>query len=318
MPQSSETYRRIAGRTGYRVEAIEKVVRLGELLRELDTESKLIGSLVLRGGTALNLELAQPPRLSVDLDFDYVGEIQRDAMLASKPVVLKNVESAARSLGYRVALIKDAPAGSSFKLDYVNALAGQDLLKVDISWTNRVGIEPIRRVSLWQPEEIDPVTYPLVGRSDLIAGKYRALIDRTAARDCFDSVQIARAFGESWPPPEVQNAFVFLTGTLNLPLTSYAVERVERLTNDDFSNNLLPMLSPDIVLDRDELVRTVGQALRPMLALNEAQSEFVSALDAGELKPELLFSAEVADRLAQHPHLVWKAQNRKKFLKDKP
>jgi predicted nucleotidyltransferase component of viral defense system len=300
------------------VEAIEKVVRLGEILTELDSDPLLAGNLVLRGGTALNLEVANPPRLSVDLDFDYVGAVDRASMLEAKPRVMRSIQDNSQSLGYRVTTAKDAAAGSSLKLDYTNALGSQDLVKVDISWTNRVGIEPTRRVLLWQPQGVDPLEFTLVGRSDLVAGKFRALIDRVAARDVFDAVRIAEGYGDQWPPMEIRNAFVFTTGTLDLPLTDYSVERLERLTVEDFNNNLVPMLSPGSLPSHPDLIAAAKIALSPLLDLNESQREFVFTLDRGELKPELLFAEEDAIRLALHPHLRWKAQNRRDHLTKKP
>lgn len=318
MPLSSESYRRIASQTGYRVVSLEKVIRLGELLQEIDADPKLVDSLALRGGTALNLELESPPRLSVDLDFDFVGEIEREAMLEAKPEVIQRIHVLSRSMGYRATTLSDAAAGTSIKLDHVNAAGTQDLLKVDISWTNRVGIEPRRRVPLWQPEGVDPIQFTLVGRADLIAGKFRALLDRVAARDVFDAVRIRQSFETEWPPSVIRNAFVFLTGTLDLPLTSYNVERLDRLTEEDFQNNLVPMLTPGNETDRETLIASAKLTLRPLLELDRKHLEFVTALDEGELKPELLFPQEDADRLALHPHLRWKAHNRKEHLNRKP
>lgn len=48
MPRSSESYRSLAEGSGHRVEILEKVVRLGELLAELDVEDDLRDKLALR------------------------------------------------------------------------------------------------------------------------------------------------------------------------------------------------------------------------------------------------------------------------------
>jgi len=318
VPLSSESYRRMAGRYGYRIEVLEKVARLGELLQTLDSEPKLADCLALRGGTTLNLEVASPSRLSVDLDLDFVGAAGREEMLAEKPGIMHRIQECARSLGYRVSTMSDAHAGSSLKLDYANAMGSQDLLKVDVSWTNRVEIEPRRRVALWQPEPIDLVEFTLVGRADLIAGKFRALVDRVAARDVFDAVRIADALGGGWPAPGIKNAFVFISGTLDLPLTAYSVSRLDRLTEEDVNNNLLPMLAPGSELDRDSLVDSAKRVLAPLLDLEPHHRAFVEALDRGDLRPDLIFPPEDADRLARHPHLVWKVQNRRSHLNSQP
>jgi predicted nucleotidyltransferase component of viral defense system len=317
VPKSSETYRALAASTGYRIESLEKVVRLGELLSEMDGEDDLRGKIALRGGTALNLEQSSPPRLSVDIDLDYVGGITREDMLRDQPDIIAMLERIARSLNYRVTKSAPAHSGTTLTLGYSNAASGSDSVKLDVSWTNRVGIEPRRRAELWQPEGLSPVEFTLVGRADLVAGKFRALIDRVAARDVFDAVRIAQAYGESWPSSSVRNAFVFLCGTLDHPLTDYTTERLDRLTEEDYRNNLLPMLAPGSVSSHKELIVAAKLALAPLLELDEVQQEFVASLDRGELKPELLFSEEAAQRLALHPHLRWKAQNRRDHLNRK-
>ena len=38
----------------------------------------------LKGGTALNLCFEAPRRLSVDLDFDYIGHVEREKMLGAE------------------------------------------------------------------------------------------------------------------------------------------------------------------------------------------------------------------------------------------
>jgi predicted nucleotidyltransferase component of viral defense system len=80
---------RAAG-TGFRPDTLEKV----RLLRLLDqvTRHPFLGSrLLLKGGTALNLFYAVAPRLSVDLDFNYVGAADRAQMLQERPEVERAV-----------------------------------------------------------------------------------------------------------------------------------------------------------------------------------------------------------------------------------
>ena len=43
--------------------------------------------LALKGGSALNLCYGPPSRLSVDLDYNYIANVDRNAMLADRPRV---------------------------------------------------------------------------------------------------------------------------------------------------------------------------------------------------------------------------------------
>ncbi len=54
---------------------LEKSVRLLTLLNAFCEHPQLAGKLALKGGTALNLFLFDVPRLSVDIDLNYVGAI---------------------------------------------------------------------------------------------------------------------------------------------------------------------------------------------------------------------------------------------------
>jgi hypothetical protein len=55
--------------------------------------------MALKGGTALNLFHFDVPRLSVDIDLNYVGAIERDTMLAENPNSSKPYRLSAHARG---------------------------------------------------------------------------------------------------------------------------------------------------------------------------------------------------------------------------
>lgn len=70
---------------GYRPEILEKVFLLLRLLEQYFSVQYLRDRLVLKGGTALNLfAFSDLPRLSVDLDFNYIGSLDRRVMLKER------------------------------------------------------------------------------------------------------------------------------------------------------------------------------------------------------------------------------------------
>src|SRR5690348_10856124 len=79
-----EDLQRIARTAGFRPEMLEKVIRLIELLNEFFDNSYLKTRLALKGGTALNLFYFNLPRLSVDIDFDYIGAVDREKMVEER------------------------------------------------------------------------------------------------------------------------------------------------------------------------------------------------------------------------------------------
>jgi len=102
MSPSLEYLERCAAESGFAVATLEKVARLGEFAGDVGRHAFLKEALVLKGGTALNLGYGAPTRLSVDLDFNYVGAAERSAMLEDRPRVEQAVVELARRSGYRV------------------------------------------------------------------------------------------------------------------------------------------------------------------------------------------------------------------------
>ena len=70
---------------GFDERVVEKVLHLLHLLNLLNAHPWLRGKWVLKGGTALNLFVLRYPRLSVDIDLDYIGALERERMLADRP-----------------------------------------------------------------------------------------------------------------------------------------------------------------------------------------------------------------------------------------
>lgn len=88
---TSDNIRAIAKTTGFIKDNVEKVMRLIDILEEIFS-TKWKDKLVLKGGTAINMFYMDMPRLSVDIDLDYMGN-DREEMLADKEalaIYLKN------------------------------------------------------------------------------------------------------------------------------------------------------------------------------------------------------------------------------------
>ena len=85
MRVSAEKLAADAAATGFRSDVLEKAIHLLGLLDVMCSHPFLKGKLTLKGGTALNLFVFDVPRLSVDIDLNYVGSESREAMLEERP-----------------------------------------------------------------------------------------------------------------------------------------------------------------------------------------------------------------------------------------
>lgn len=297
--------------SGYRTDSIEKVVRLGELLTEVTRHPFLGHRLVLKGGTALNLAQPRPPRLSVDLDFNYVGSAERSAMLAERPEVERDLLRLTRALGYEVRQSPDSHAGRKLFLGYRNVLGGADRVEVDLNYLFRTPLLPIRRAPLWQPGDLPPVDAAMSHLHEIAAGKLCALLARSAPRDLFDAARLPGLLAADWGSPGFRALFVGLAGVLEHPLHSYRREQLERATPERVAMQLAPMLPEHANVTAESLVAHAWPVVEPLVLLEPHEREFVDRMQGGEIHTELLFPADPAmqRRLAGHPALLWKAQN---------
>src|SRR5688500_470453 len=79
---------REAKANNYKPEILEKVYHLLTTLDQFMSVPYLRERLVLKGGTALNLFcFDEVPRLSVDIDLNYIGHVDRKNMLEERPIV---------------------------------------------------------------------------------------------------------------------------------------------------------------------------------------------------------------------------------------
>ena len=63
---------------GFNSDTFEKVLRLRTILDFLNTHEYMREHLLLKGGTAINLTVFNLPRLSVDIDLDFVPNLTRE------------------------------------------------------------------------------------------------------------------------------------------------------------------------------------------------------------------------------------------------
>ena len=99
-PPTVQTLQRLAAETGYRLDTLEKVLRLLELLDEIAEDPVLSQRLALKGGTALNVFYLDLDRLSVDIDLNYVGALDLAVMERERPEVDAAIDRLFASHGY--------------------------------------------------------------------------------------------------------------------------------------------------------------------------------------------------------------------------
>jgi len=303
---------RLAAEHGFQVAALEKVIRLGDLLAEFSRNPLLRDALLLKGGTALNLCFGPPRRLSVDLDFNYVRAEGRDQMLADRPELERAIRRIAETRAYQVQASADEHAGRKLFLGYQAASGTPDRIEVDVNYLHRVPLVSPIEETCWQPGEYSAPQARLVGMEELAAGKLCALLDRAAPRDLYDAVRLPELARQVWTTARFRGAFVALAGTLPHPVHSYTAVRLDRASDAAIREQLYPLLGAGQALPSPSALRQGAWAVvGPLLRLTDGEREFTDRLQVGELRADLVFpdDGEMLRRVSRHPGLLWKVQN---------
>jgi hypothetical protein len=311
---SRESLQREAAATGFRAEILEKVIHLFSLLDGFQRHPFLQGKWALKGGTALNLFWFDVPRLSVDIDLNYIGEVEREAMLADRPKIGTAIQAVCSREQFTVARIPSEHAGGKWRLRYESGMGGGGNLEVDVNFMLRLPLWPVTPRDSRKLGSHQVTGVPVLDLHELAAGKLAALLSRHASRDLYDANQLLTQ--AALEPARLRLAFVVYGAmnrkdwrTVTADDLGFAPAEVER--------ELLPTLRRESENTRDReaavnaLIAETRAALGLVLPMSTPELAFLEALlKHGEVKPELLTSdAGLADIIRRQPMLEWKAQH---------
>ena len=135
---SVERLEKLSNDLSFEAATIERVVRLIDVLDRL-TKDREIGPLfALKGGTALNLFYLGLDRLSVDIDFNYIGAEDRETMLGHKKLVEQRLPRLMQSYGYElIRAPRNEHAGEKWRFKYVSAYQRPGTIEVDVNYMYR-------------------------------------------------------------------------------------------------------------------------------------------------------------------------------------
>ena len=314
MRVSFESLQAQAQATGFRAEILEKVIHLLHLLEGLRSHPYLRDRLALKGGTALNLFIFDLPRLSVDIDINYIGAADRGTMLAERLKVEEAVQAVCQREGLAVTRVPDDHAGGKWSLRYQSALGQGGNLDLDLNFMLRVPLWPVITMDSRPLGSVRAVGIPVIDLHELAAGKLAALLSRHQARDLFDAHQLLLRTGLR--PERLRVAFVVYGAMSRLDWRTVSAADVD-FESRDLENHLVPTLPREAAAGErtaewgTRLVEECRNALSIVLPFLPTELEFLDRiLDHGEIMPSLLTSdTALGDRIRQQPMLAWKAIN---------
>ncbi len=315
MSLTPEDISREVASTGFGGDALEKVFRLMALLDALGSHPFLKARIALKGGTALNLFYSDVPRLSVDVDLNYIGAAERETMLAERTKLERAVHAVCSREGFTVRRMPSEHAGGKWRLTYVASTGGSGNLELDVNFMLRTPLWPPRIAECHPVGSFKGAPITVLDPHELAAGKLAALLARGANRDIFDAHRLLVA--PDLDPARLRLGFVVYGG---MNRTDWRTVSPRDVKGDpvDAARDLLPMLRSDVAPARGEVASWLGklaagcrERLAVVLPLRAHEREFLERLNgAGDIAPEILTSdAAMQGIIRNHPGLKWKALN---------
>ncbi len=315
---SLQTLQNLASDTGYQPGTLEKVLRLLDLLQEIASDDLLANRFALKGGTALNVFHLALDRLSVDIDLNYIGELDREKMLAERPALEAALGRILAAQGYRVRRQPDEHAGGKWLAVHPSALGGNGTIEVDINFMMRqplFGATHMNSVQLGDARAKDVLVIDL---HEIIAGKLVALLDRRAARDLFDARRIFALENIDWQ--RVKAAILAIGASGRNDWRKASADNIGAEPNE-LKQKLLICLPRTAFTEAgsvdawiEESVTLCRAGVAPLLTLTKNEQAFLDGvLDHGAIDATLLDVApDIQQRIAAMPMLQWKCSHVKK------
>jgi predicted nucleotidyltransferase component of viral defense system len=311
MPQYEK--RRIetaAKENGFTRDAFEKVLRLTDILRFLNSENTAKRYLALKGGTAINLTMFPLPRLSVDLDFDFAENLPREQMQRQREDIVSMLSKHMSAEGYSLSpKTKRAHSLDSFVYSYAGLGGGGDNMKIEINYSLRSHVLPLRDSLVRIPAIGDSFSLRTLSPVEIYAGKTVAFLDRGAARDLYDLNNMVE--GNLFSSDEcsiLRKCVVFYAAIAGKkPITDNWTIRFPSVTPGKVKTDLNPMLRIAEYFEAGTATERVKGFLGELMVLSGSELRFGERFKRGLYEPEFLFDDDtIVNRVKDHPMALWR------------
>lgn len=300
-----------ARKYGFNRDTFEKVVRLRMILEFMNAQECMREHLLLKGGTAINLTVFNLPRLSVDIDLDFVPNLTRDETIKERERLTEILKGYMSEQGY---FLSDASRFShsldAFHYNYVNAAGNRDMIKIEINYSLRTHVfHPEDRVFVTDAFG-EPIKVRTVAAMEIFSAKTNALLSRAAARDLYDFCNMTdmRLFSEE---KDMFRKCIIFYATISAKEVNktFDTSAIDSLVFSKIKSDLFPVLAVRDKFDLEGKKQQAKEYITSLMKPTEAENDYMERFIAKEYKPELLFDdEEIVERLRNHPMALWKCK----------
>ncbi len=303
-----------ASKHGFQRDVFEKVLRLKTVLDYFQEEPALREHLLLKGGTAINLTVFSLPRLSVDIDMDYMPNDSKENMMATRGKISKVVKEYMESEGYQLSdNSRFSHSLDAFHFLYMNSGGNRDMIKIELNYSLRAHVlHPTRRELLTDAFGDKSCLYT-VHPIEIFAAKANALLSRAAARDLYDFNNLVTSdlFQNKTEADLLRKTIIFYaTISAETVNKTFDTSAIDSLTFSKIRRDLFPVLTKSEAKSHFQLEQYKNAAkeyIHNLMVLTPEEKEYMDRFVKGEYNPELLFSnPEILLQIKNHPMALWK------------
>ena len=296
---------------GFNRDTFEKVLRLKTILEFLNTEEYMREHLLLKGGTAINLTVFNLPRLSVDIDMDFIPNLTREETENERERLTEILKGYMSEQGYSLSnASRFSHSLDAFHYNYVNAAGNKDMIKIEINYSLRTHVLPSEDRVFVTEAFGEPIKVRTVAAMEIFAAKTNALISRAAARDLYDFCNMADMKLFSGEEDMFRKCIIFYATISAIEVNKdFDTSVIDSLVFSKIKSDLFPVLAVKDKFDLEGKKQQAKEYIASLMKLTEAEIEYMERFIEKEYKPELLFeNAEIIERLRDHPMALWKCK----------
>lgn len=286
---------------------LEITLRLTKLLNSLYEDDYLQSCLLLKGGAATQLYLANPSRLFFDLDIDFAHSI------TERKKFKEHLLSTVSKQGYTEVAKKSRFSYSldSYQFPYYLENGNLNYLKMDINYSFGSHLYPIIRKQVTNADFNLNQTVSLVNIEELLGMKIKAFQDRGEVKDLFDIYQLLNS-GQDINIKNVQNAYLFYMVLADCQAKITGLDKITSITNNDVRTKLYPLIPKESSPSLELFKKDVLDYVRECNILSKDQQKFIQAFANNHYQPEYLFNdSTILEKARNNPIAIWKVKLKK-------
>ncbi len=310
MNYSKQYLSELSTKTNFLKDNLEKVLRLAEILKFLNTDNVFKGKLALKGGTAINLTAIELPRLSVDIDLDFTENLSKEDIGEIKEKFTKRLTDYMWQEGYSLMVSpREHYALLSFTFNYVNNAGNRDNIKIEINFMDRCHILPLEQKQALSNGIIDKFEILTLNTIELYASKINALLSRATPRDLYDvnAMIVQNIITDKTLLKKCLIFYNMVGGEQDIDNLTYS--NIEKLNYMKFKTQLKPVISKTDKFNLEQAKLKVIAYLKELINLTQEEKSFINEFKNQNYKPDLLFyDKNIVENIISHPMALWRCK----------